>query len=229
MSTILQSYRPTVQHSILPTIKKYVTFKNPLRLLKKGTTLETQVKHIHEDLIEDCRKQDKKAQFEVYRLYYKAMYNTALRIVNNTGEAEDIMQEAFLDAFRKIDTFKGEASFGSWLSRIVVNKSLDAIKRSHESKSIDDIEEAPDEIQEDEDYLAVLSYKVKSIRKAIHLLSDHYRVVLSLYLLEGYDHEEISQILNISNNLSRIRYLRAKRKLIEYLKQDGLNNNIKQA
>ena len=191
--------------------------------------METLVKHIHEDLITDCRKQDKKAQFEVYRLYYKAMYNTALRIVNNTGEAEDIMQEAFLDAFRKIDTFKGEASFGSWLRRIVVNKSLDAIKRSQESKSIDDIEEAPDEIQEDEDYLAVLSYKVKSIRKAIHLLSDHYRVVLSLYLLEGYDHEEISQILNISNNLSRIRYLRAKRKLIEYLKQDGINNNIKQA
>ena len=190
--------------------------------------METLVKHIHENLIQACREGDQKAQFEIYKLYYKAMYNTALRIVNNISEAEDIMQEAFLDAFRKIDTFKGEATFGSWLKRIAINKALDSVRRFQETKSIDDIEEIASEAAEEEkeDYMEVLSYKMESVRKALHLLPDNYRVVLSLYLLEGYDHDEISQILNISNNLSRIRFLRAKRKLVENIRESDANNMI---
>ena len=181
-----------------------------------------QIKNIHENLVERCRENDREAQFKIYEMYYKAMYNAALRIVNDTAEAEDVMQEAFLDAFRKIDSYREEASFGAWLKRIVVNRALDSLKKTRDLTSIDeyDSEGIPDKT-EDEDYLEVLSYKVEKIRKTIHMLPDNYRVILSLFLLEGYDHEEISQILNISNNLSRIRFLRAKRKLTELMREDN--------
>lgn len=191
-----------------------------LRLLNVKTQFVISVINIHEELIERCRSNDRDAQFEVYRLYYKSMYHTALRIINDTAEAEDVMQESFLDAFRKIESFKGESGFGTWLRKIVINKSLDALRTSRDISSIDDVEDAGGEAFEEENYLEALSYRVDMIKKAIHSLPDNYRVVLSLFLLEGYDHEEISQILGISNNVSRVRFLRAKSKLVEYLRSD---------
>ncbi len=187
--------------------------------------METAVKNIHEELIKACRENDPKAQLQIYKLYYKAMYNTALRIVNHTAEAEDVMQEAFLDAFRRIDSYRGEASFGSWLKKIVINRSIDSVKRSKEVLSLDEIDEQmPNGNGDEEDYMLVLSSRVEEIRATIHSLPDNYRIILSLHLLEGYDHEEIAQIMNINNNLSRIRFFRAKKKLLELLSekhQDG--------
>jgi RNA polymerase sigma-70 factor (ECF subfamily) len=177
--------------------------------------LEPTVKNIHEDLIRGCQVNDRKAQFQVYKLYYKAMFNTALRIVNDPAGAEDIMQEAFLEAFRQIGSYRAESSFGSWLKRIVINKSIDEIRKAKDIISIDEADvDVPDQ-NEDENYLHVLSTRVEEIRKAIHALPDSYRIILSLHLLEGYDHEEISQILDISYNLSRTRYSRARKKLLE--------------
>jgi RNA polymerase sigma factor (sigma-70 family) len=192
--------------------------------LDKIDQLESAVKNIHHDLILACRENDRNAQFQIYKLYYKAMYNTAIRIVNSTAEAEDIMQESFLDAFRKIDSYREESSFGKWLKRIVINKSLDSIKKAREMTSIDDTGmDIPEE--EEENYLEMLSYKIEEIRKAIHLLPDSYRIVLTLHLLEGYDHEEIALVLQISNNLSRIRYFRARQKLVDYIRRSGKNQS----
>jgi RNA polymerase sigma-70 factor (ECF subfamily) len=157
------------------------------------------------------------------------MYNSALRILNDTAEAEDVMQESFLEAFRKIDTFRGEASFGSWLKRIVINRSLDLLKKGHDMKSIDEIPEDIPDNYEEENYLEILSYKVDLIRRAIHMLPDNYRIVLSLNLLEGYDHEEISQILDVSNNVSRTRFSRGKQKLIEILQADNNSMSLQNA
>jgi len=182
--------------------------------------LETAVKNIHEELIKGCRQNDRNAQIQVYKLYYKAMYNTALRIVNHTAEAEDIMQESFLHAFSKIGEYRGDASFGTWLKSIVVNKSVDAFRRAKNLIPIEDVDTNVTDTNSDEDHLGVLYSRVEDIRKAIHLLPDTHRVILSLHLLEGYDHEEISQILDISNNLSRTRYSRARQKLLEYLGKD---------
>jgi RNA polymerase sigma factor (sigma-70 family) len=179
--------------------------------------LEPTVKNIHEDLITGCRVNDRKAQVQVYKLYYKAMYNTALRILNDTAEAEDIMQEAFLEAFKNIETYREESSFGAWLKRIVINKSIDELRKAKDLVYLDEAEIEVADKGEDEDFIQVLSTKVEEIRKAIHRLPDSYRVILSLYLLEGYDHEEIAQILDISYNLSRTRYSRARRKLLDYL------------
>ena len=142
------------------------------------------------------------------------MYSICLRIINNETEAEDVMQEAFLNAFKKIDTYKGEVSFGAWLKRIVINRSLDVLKKR--KVKFEEINEKTNQIA---DYqMEIKEVNVQLIKDAIQKLPDGYRVVLSLYLIEGFDHEEISEILGISNSNSRTQYLRAKNKLRELLK-----------
>jgi len=187
--------------------------------------LEHSSNNIHQDLIDACLKGDRNAQLKIYKLYYKAMYNTCLRIVNDTAEAEDIMQESFLDAFQRIGSYSGEGSFGSWLKRIVINRSLDYLRKAKDFISIEseqvDLPEVVEPNREEE-----VNFMVNGIKHAIAQLPDEYRVVLSLFLLEGYDHEEISQILNISNQLSRTRYSRARQKLLGMLGENKRKNTF---
>ena len=171
----------------------------------------------HQSLIEDCKRGDQKALFELYRLYHQAMYNTSLRIVGDPDDAEDVMQEAFLKAFAKLKTYRGEVSFGAWLKRIVINKSLDFLRLKKERISLDEvgeIEDITDSLPEEMEF----KYSAETIKRAIYTLPEGYRLVLSLILLEGYDHEEVSGILNISNATSRTQFHRAKNKLQELLK-----------
>lgn len=176
--------------------------------------LEKQYQNIHQELIDLCMDGNRKAQFQLYKLYYKPMYCVSLRIVNDEAEAEDIMQEAFLKAFRKINTYKGEVSFGAWLKKIVINRSLDHLKKKR--VQFEEVNQRtlrlPDENEE------IGEVDVEQIKMAIRSLPDGYRTVLSLYLIEGYDHDEISQILGISNSASRTQFSRAKSKLRELLK-----------
>lgn len=174
---------------------------------------------ININLINACRKGDSKAQFEIYRLYYKTMYNTALRILADTTEAEDVMQEGFLNAFQKIETYRGEVSFGAWLKKIIVNRSLDIIKARKAVISIETTNiDLPDE--SDSGYIEKADdVNIDMIKAAIYSLPEGYRIVLSLYLLEGYDHDEISEILNITNATSRTQFHRAKKKLAEHLNE----------
>ncbi|KXX68877.1 RNA polymerase sigma factor [Flammeovirga sp. SJP92] len=169
-------------------------------------------------IIERCKEGDRKAQFELYQQYSKAMYNICVRIINNLEEAEDILQEAFLSAFRNLDQFKGTSSFGSWLKRIVVNHSINHVKKRR--LELVEMEEGriPDREDNDGDQDIDLIMNIDRIREAIQLLPDGYRIVFSLYLLEGYDHKEISQILNISESASKSQYSRAKKKLKDILK-----------
>jgi len=142
------------------------------------------------------------------------MYNVSLRIVNDETEAEDVMQEAFLKALQKINTYRGEVSFGAWLKKIVVNRSLDVLKKRKVY-----FEEINERKHDSEDYkMEVKEVDLEALKKAIQSLPEGYRVVLSLYLIEGYDHEEISSILGISNSASRTQYMRAKNKLRDILK-----------
>ncbi len=173
----------------------------------------------HLDLVEACKKGDRKAQFELYRLYYAAMYNTTLRIVGDSDDAEDVMQEAFLKAFAKLNTYRKEVSFGAWLKRIVINKSLDFLRLKREQLSLEEAGEVGEMVEEPSGVPEV-EYRVEEIKKAIYDLPEGYRIVLSLILLEGYDHEEVSTILNISNATSRTQYHRAKKRLIELLKRN---------
>ncbi len=144
------------------------------------------------------------------------MYSVCMRIINNNAEAEDVMQEAFLKAFTKIDSYKGEVSFGAWLKRIVINRSLDYLKKRKVK-----FEEISDRTKEMSDYqMETKEVNIQVVKDAIQKLPDGYRIVLSLYLIEGYDHEEISNILGISNSNSRTQFLRAKNKLREILKDN---------
>ncbi len=191
--------------------------------MAKSAKLEPAYINIHEKLIESCRHGDRKAQFKIYKLYYKAMYNTSLRIVNDTAEAEDIMQESFLDAFRHLDSYSGDGSFGSWLKRIVINRSLDHVRKTRETVPL---EEATHDIVYDDDSESEeeIQLRVAGIRNAISKLPDDYRIIITLFLLEGYDHEEISDILGISNQLSRTRYSRARQKLLAILSSENLKH-----
>jgi RNA polymerase sigma factor (sigma-70 family) len=176
----------------------------------------------HYNLVVECKQGSKKACYELYRLYAKAMLNVAFRIVGNIAEAEDILQESFVDAFNKLKDFRQETTFGLWLKQIVVHRSINLLrKRKLEFVEIDEghLENVADEeVWDDED----IQYRVAQVKEAMKELPEGYRVVLSLYLLEGYDHEEIGQVLKISENTSRTQFLRAKRKLSELLIRKGI-------
>jgi RNA polymerase sigma factor (sigma-70 family) len=185
-------------------------------LSSEVSNLETNIKDIHQEVIEQCRAGDRKAQFRLYELYYKGMYNVSLRLVGNENDAEDIMQEAFLSAFGKIGTYRGDSSFGAWLKKIVINRSLDHLKKRKVS-FVPVNERTMDQADETWEMSVV---KPEAIRKAIGQLPDGYRTVLSLYIFEGYDHEKISRELGISNSASRTQFLRAKIRLKEILKKN---------
>jgi len=168
----------------------------------------------HKELVEACAINNRNAQMEIYNLYYKAMYNISLHIVNDSFIAEDIMQEAFLDAFGKLKTFEWRSSFGSWLKRIVINKSIDTLKNIKDIVPLnEEIVDLPEE-NLDQDFEPI-QYKLDEIKMAVRQLSPNYKIIIVLHLFEGYDHQEISQILNLPYNNVRVRYLRAKRKLLE--------------
>lgn len=166
------------------------------------------------ELIEQCRRGSSQAQYKLYKLYSKAMYNTSLRIVGNREEAEDVTQESFLDGFMKIDMFRGDSTFGAWLKSIVVNKSIAKLR----SKRID-FEEFDQNKQdfedEEDDNFEENEHTVHIIKQLMEELSPGYRLVLSLYLFEGYDHKEISEILCVTEVTSRTQYSRAKQRLLE--------------
>jgi len=179
--------------------------------------VDQKYKNIHQELIEDCRNGNPKAQFEIYKLYYKAMFNTSLRLVNDRMEAEDVMQEAFLSAFRNIHTYKEEVSFGAWLRKIVVNRSLDVLKKRRiEQEPLD--ERRTSIIDEDDsEIISETAQKVAELKQHISELPESYRIMITLHLIEGYDHEEISEILGMTNANVRTTYSRARKKLQEML------------
>jgi len=201
-------------------ISVFATFVFSFRLSFGNTkTVETLYKNIYQDIIDRCKEGDRQAQFRLYRSYYKPMYNVSLRIVSDEMEAEDIMQEAFLSAFKNINTYEGKVSFGAWLKRIVINRSLDHLKkRKVKFEEINERMNIPDESVS----IETEGITLEDIRKAMGELPDKYRVVLSLFLIEGYSHEEVAGMLGISNVASRTQFFRAKEKLREILKRKEL-------
>lgn len=174
----------------------------------------------YDELVAKCKQGDKLGYELLYRQYAKPMFNTSLRIVNNRADAEDVLQEAFVAAF-KLDQFDYSSTFGAWLKRIVINKSIDFLRRR--KLTVVDIDEvtishaAEMEITDEEP----LRLKVEEIRQAIIKLPSGYRTVLSLYLFEGYDYEEIGEILNITGSTVRTQYHRAKQKLLQLMQKGG--------
>jgi RNA polymerase sigma factor (sigma-70 family) len=173
---------------------------------------------VNQHVVERCKGGDNRAQYELYKLYSKAMFNVSMRITNDYAEAEDVLQEAFISAFKNLHAYKSEASFGSWLKKIVVNAAINSIRRRRsELVPMDEraAAEVADEVADDSD----TEWQIEKVRRAIQKLPDGYRVVLSLYLLEGYDHAEIGEVLGVSESTSKSQYSRAKKKLLEIMRE----------
>ncbi|MET1260458.1 RNA polymerase sigma factor [Flagellimonas sp. DF-77] len=174
-------------------------------------------KNEHTDtLVQWCLEGRQSAQLEIYNRYYKAMYNIALRIVKHTAEAEDVMQESFLNAFTKLHTFKGEVTFGAWLKRIVINNSIYHYKKQQKNQAVD-LDDVMYKV-EDNDGVALdgdgyTELKAQKVMETMKSLKDNYRVSLTLHLIEGYDYEEISQIMDMSYANCRTTISRAKESL----------------
>ncbi|MBD2714492.1 RNA polymerase sigma factor [Microvirga sp. STR05] len=180
---------------------------------------------INAPLVERCRLGDRRAQAEIYKRYSKAMFNASLRITGDYAEAEDVLQEAFLSAFRELHSYKGDSSFGSWLKRIVINKSINCLRNrrlqlvplgeQHDAAGPETADFGPENEE--------TNWRADVVRRCVQELPDGYRVVLSLYLLEGYDHAEIAGILGITESTSKSQYSRARKKLLELARQRGLS------
>ncbi len=181
----------------------------------------------HADLVKRCQQGERRAQYELYQHYVKAMYTICLRILNHEAEAEDVLQEAFIDAFGHIASFRGQSTFGAWLKQIVVNRAinqlrsrrlefidLDSYRPGEEESELADRLDVADVEPVDEE---AITLEVERVKRAMQQLPEGYRVVLSLYLFEGYDHEEIGNVLGISETTSRTQYLRGKKRLLDLL------------
>ena len=171
-----------------------------------------------DELVKQCLDGNASAYRMLYERYNKAMFNTALRIVNKPADAEDILQDSFTDAFSQLSSFENKSTFGAWLKQIVIYKSINFLKRKR--MDLVDMEMAGEIVDENETIdEAEIWYTVESIRNTMLQMPDGYRTVLSLYLLEGYDHEEIAEILGVAQSTVRTQYIRAKQKLLKLLKQ----------
>ena len=190
-----------------------------MSLINKRQVLEVAIIKQRDELIDRCLQGDALGYKELYQRYSKAMFNTCLRMLNNVAEAEDVLQESFTEAFRNLAKFEYRTSFGGWLKQICINRSINQLNKRkidwvdmEQVAGYDSMEELP---FDEED----IQYKVESVKKAIMKLPDGYRTVLSLYLLEGYDHDEIAEILNVAESTTRTQYIRAKQKLLQLLKE----------
>lgn len=175
--------------------------------------MTNQVVFTHKDLVEKSKLGDRKTQYKLYSLYVNAMFNVSIRMVKSKEDAEDILQDSFVEAFKNLNNFRYESTFGSWLKRIVINKSINHLKLKRVPLvAMDDYDNWIPEQKEEEVNEEHLD--VSSIKAAIKLLPEGYQTIINLYLIEGYDHVEIGEILGISTSTSKSQYHRAKKKLI---------------
>jgi RNA polymerase sigma factor (sigma-70 family) len=185
--------------------------------------LETAQHDKHVALIRACKLGDRMAQHALFKAYAKAMLNTSIRIVKDHAQAEDVVQEAFIEVFTRMHLFREDSSFGYWLKQIVVNCSISALRQNKQAQWMNTEDLADSQMlslyQEDVGYQdEEVAWEIDRIKKAINLLPDGFRMVLVLYLFEGYDHDEIAEILSISAATSRTQFMRGKKKLIDILK-----------
>lgn len=169
------------------------------------------------DVVEQCKANDRKAQLQLYNQYCSGMFYVAMRFVKNSSDAEDIIQESFIKAFQKIHQFKGDVSFGAWLKRIVINKSIDFLKSKRER--LVPLDENYMQVVEDDDWTVEAGITLEEVKLAMEQLPEKYKYVVMMFLLEGYDHREIANVLGLSETACRTRLLRGKGFLKELLKK----------
>ena len=168
------------------------------------------------DIVEQCKANNRSAQLKLYKQYCDGMYCVAIRFLKNSDDAEDVTQEAFIKAFQKIHQFKGDVTFGAWLKRIVINKSIDFLKAKQQKLVA--LDEGYMHVATDDNWAIEEGISLEEVKQAIESLPEKYKFVVMMFLMEGFDHNEISQVLNISESACRTRLSRGKGCLKELLK-----------
>ena len=176
--------------------------------------MENNIVFTNKTLVEKSKTGDRTSQYKLYQLYVDAMYNVAMRMLGSKEDAEDIIQESFMNAFKNLQSFRYESTFGSWLKRIVVNKCINFLKMK--KIPITTIEDHEFHLTE-EKTPEINHLEIEKVKISINLLPKGFKQIINLYLIEGYDHIEIGEILGISSSTSKSQYHRAKKKLIEII------------
>ena len=182
--------------------------------------MDTKVIDLQKEIINRCKKGDEKAQYRLYSMYSKSMYNVAIRYVGIRMDAEDILQEAFISAFKNLKKLKEEQTFPSWLRRIVINKSISFLrKKKFTIEQLDDNTHiAEEEINS--------SVTPEILHRAIKKLPEGARIIINLFAFEGYKHKEIAKKLGITESTSKTQYLRAKKLLSELINQLVISHQV---
>ncbi|MGS0528245.1 RNA polymerase sigma factor [Zobellia nedashkovskayae] len=177
--------------------------------------MKTEIRFTHKSLVESSKSGDRNSQYQLYELYVNAMYNIGMRFLGVKEDAEDIVQDSFVDAFKNLHSFKYESTFGAWLKRIVINKSINHLKVKRLPLAAMDNHEyhLTEEIHND----PVDAIDIQKVKMGIEKLPLGYKNIINLYLLEGYDHIEIGEVLGITTSTSKSQYHRAKKKLVEII------------
>ncbi len=178
--------------------------------------MEANVRFTHKALVEQSRAGDRNAQYQLYGLYVDAMFNVAMRLLTIREDAEDVLQESFVEAFKKLDSFRFESTFGAWLKRIVINRSINHLRAKRMFSS--SLENEGEPIEEDESEGAD-QVEIEKVKIGLGQLPEGYKQIITLYLIEGYDHVEIGEIMGISTSTSKSQYHRAKKKLIQIVNE----------
>lgn len=176
-----------------------------------------------EQLVHLCKKRERKGQEQLYRLFSNKLYGICLKYSRNRTEADDNLHDSFITIFDKIDQYKFKGSFEGWISRITVNTVLQKYRKEGVFDIISD--DIPDEVDV---YVEDQNVSLQYLLGIIQELPDRYRLVFSMYILDGYAHKEISEMLNISegtskSNLSRARII-LKNKIEDYQSQEKINS-----
>lgn len=176
--------------------------------------MKTDIRFTHQALVEKCKTGHSSSQYELYELYVDAMYNIGMRMLGSKEDAEDIVQDSFVSAFKNLGSFNYESTFGAWLKRIVINKSINYLKAKRiavvpmDSHEFHLTEDTPEEVD---------AVDITKVKLGIEKLPAGYKQIINLYLIEGYDHIEIGEVLGITTSTSKSQYHRAKKKLVEII------------
>ncbi|MCH2199732.1 MAG: RNA polymerase sigma factor [Flavobacteriales bacterium] len=172
-------------------------------------------------MIERCRQGERSAQRELYELYAPAMFNASLRILQSREEAEDVLQECFVKMFKNLQNFRGDASFGSWFKRIVVNASINRLKKRKLLTT--ELDEVTEWLNDEDEPIKEQEYTIADVQNAVGALSDGYRAVFTMYMFEDYSHKEIANELGVSESTSKSQLNRARKRVKEWLINHGRN------
>jgi RNA polymerase sigma-70 factor (ECF subfamily) len=173
-----------------------------------------------EKLIMECRQNNRRAQEEIYRMYAGKMYALCLKYSRSKEEAEDNLQDGFITVFQKIEQYKFKGSFEGWMKRIMINTALQKYRERNVLNLLRE-EEISDVVEVDEE---AMNFSLDYLLDKIQNLPNQYRLVFNLYILDGYSHKEVAEMLGISEGTSKSNLSRARTLLKKRIEED-LNNN----